>query len=154
MKRFFGILWTPFTALAVFVLCIFAVVYIYKDTNPSVNDLLQDLKSKSFAKRIKAIYLLGEQHERASNAVEELIRIMEEDADEYIRSAAAISLGKIGDQRALKPLQERIEKYSHKKESSHYKACVWALNKLQSKIRAREKAFRDKETTSRHPSHK
>ncbi len=75
---------------------------------PSVDELVDKLEAgQPLVERMQAMYLLGEKGRKGEAAVDQLITIMRTDPEVYIQDAAAITLGRIGDKRALPPLKER-----------------------------------------------
>jgi hypothetical protein len=89
-------------------------------------------ETTDFPTRVKTIYELGGLGEDASIAVDSLIVILNDDADLHIRSSAAIALGRIGDERASPHIKMWMTQLDNegKKETSHFKACEWAVAKL------------------------
>jgi HEAT repeat protein len=101
-------------------------------TTLRVSQLMARLSSADSPTRLMAIDQLGEMGDDARPAVTPLIRLVNTDPDQQVRSSAAVALGKIGDEQAADSIQKWMSQLEAegKKEGSHFKACQWALARL------------------------
>ena len=84
---------------------------------PAVEPLINALKSRWEAAAAEALVKIGEP------AVEPLIHALK-DEDSDVRAAAAMALGKIGDERAVEPLTEALEDESYQVREAAKKALA------------------------------
>ena len=103
-----------------------------------VEPLIKIMKDKNDFVGEEVIWILGEL--KAKQAIEPLINMLKDNECGWM---AAISLGKIGSEKVLKPLMKTLSDYSVKKR----RAAVWALEKLKSEksVPALKKALNDKD---------
>jgi HEAT repeat protein len=95
--------------------------------SPAVNRYVHNLKSPNPRQRSHAAAELGDR--RVVAAAPHLIDALENDVNTYVRSAAAESLGHIGDRRAIFPLMDAL----HDPSSFVRRAAAIALGQLQAK---------------------
>lgn len=74
-----------------------------EDARPFIEKLRSALHHREPETAIRAAWILGERRE--ASAVADLIGVLETSRDGFLAEAAAEALGKIGDQRALPPLE-------------------------------------------------
>lgn len=74
-----------------------------EDARPFLEKLRSALHHSEPETAIRAAWILGERRE--ASAVTDLIGVLETSRDGFLAEAAAEALGKIGDERALPPLQ-------------------------------------------------
>ncbi len=80
------------------------------ESSAPLESLLSDLKDARPATRRKAVLALAERCEgRAPEAIIEAL----DDPDDEVRLAAVVSLGKIGDPRAVEPLIAKLKSYDY-----------------------------------------
>ncbi len=94
---------------------------------PAVRRCIENLESPNPRQRSQAAAELGEGH--AVEAVPALIRVLTEDINTYVRTAAAEALGHIGDPQAIFPLMDAL------RDSSSFvrRAAAIALGQLEAK---------------------
>lgn len=97
--------------------------------SPTVKRQLKNLTSLNPRQRSHAASELGKAKDAASHVVPALIEALEEDVNTYVRTAAAESLGYLGDERAIFPLMDAL----HDSCSFVRRAAAIALGQLHAK---------------------
>lgn len=96
----------------------------YSPTQVTIDSLIQDLNHQDLEVRKNATIVLV--NFRIKQAIEPLIKILEDDESDVMRKEAATALGKIGDERAIEPLIQALKDEN----SSIREAAAWALGAI------------------------